>query len=73
MITNSEDEQKVSINRGIENRSSSHQYIETRNDAAGEKTNDITSDDEVGPPLPPRPPPRPRFSLSTETGEYALF
>lgn len=33
------------------------------------KSNDtVASDDEIGPPLPPRPPPRQRFVPSADTG-----
>lgn len=34
-----------------------------------DKPSEIGSDNETGPPLPPRPMNRPRFSLSMETGE----
>lgn len=34
-----------------------------------DKTNEITSDNETGPPLPPRPSIRSQFSLSLEEGK----
>lgn len=55
----SEDEHKYNFN----------QIAGTAASARAVKNNDATgSDEEIGPPLPPRPPPRQRFVPSADTG-----
>lgn len=62
VIMSSEDEQKYSLN-----------HAATTLNGRTKNTEGTTSDDEIGPPLPPRPPPRHRFVPSADTGNWRHF
>lgn len=57
VIMSSEDELKYNLN-----------HAAGPSNAQAKNTEGTTSDDEIGPPLPPRPPPRQRFVPSADTG-----
>lgn len=67
VIMSSEDEHnKYNLNHHQMNGGGGGTATATRTNT---KTNDgRASDDEIGPPLPPRPPPRQRFVPSADTG-----
>lgn len=63
-IMSSEDEQKYSLNVNGSITTNNHHRV---------KNTDATAPDEIGPPLPPRPPPRQRFVPSADTGNLCFI
>lgn len=69
------DDSKRIYNKIMENEMKVINRIEQYNDGVDSvikvisSTDGATSEEELGPPLPPRPPPRPRNTLSLATGK----